>query len=83
MTEKYAHLAPDHLRAEIARTERAVEPLAGSSKSSHDDRAAQVVDHPRERWGSSEAEQLIRNPRPGRRTPPQPDVTTRESDPPR
>jgi len=27
MTEKYAHLAPDHLRTEIARTERVAEPV--------------------------------------------------------
>jgi len=26
MTEKYAHLAPDHLRSEMARTERAAQP---------------------------------------------------------
>jgi integrase len=61
MTEKYAHLAPDHLRSEIARTERAVEPLAGTMNSSDDSRAAQVVDSSRECRGSSEAEQLIRN----------------------
>jgi integrase len=61
MTEKYAHLAPDHLRAEIARTERAVEPLSGTSRASGDDESTQVIDSTRERRGSSEAEQLIRN----------------------
>jgi len=34
MTEKDAHLAPDRLRAEIARTERAVEPLLGTKGGS-------------------------------------------------
>ena len=61
MTEKYAHLAPDHLRAEIARTERAVEPVAGTNGPADDEGAAQVVDFTTERRGSSEAEQLIRN----------------------
>jgi hypothetical protein len=32
MTEKYADLAPDHLRTEIARTERIVEPVAGTTR---------------------------------------------------
>src|SRR5947208_4705457 len=58
MTEKYAHLAPDHLRAEIARTERALEPVSGTSRASDDDESTQVVDSTRERRGSSEAEQL-------------------------
>jgi len=64
MTEKYAHLAPDHLRGEMSRTERsgrAVEPLLGTSSPSGDEHAAQVVDFTAERRGSSEAEQLIRN----------------------
>ncbi len=61
MTEKYAHLASDHLRAEIARTERAVEPLSGTTASTNGESATQVVDFTRERRGSSEAEQLIRN----------------------
>ena len=61
MTEKYAHLAPDHLRAEIARTERVVEPVAGTKASTGDENAPQVVDFTRARRGSSEAEQLIRN----------------------
>ncbi len=61
MTEKYAHLAPDHLRSEIARTERVVEPNVGTNGPANDEHAAQVVDFTRARRGSSEAEQLIRN----------------------
>ena len=64
MTEKYAHLAPDHLRNEIARTERpaqVLEPDSGTKRSLHDERAAQVVDFISPSRGSSEAEQLIRN----------------------
>ena len=61
MTEKHAHLAPDHLRAEIARTERAVEPVVGTSGTTGGESASQVVDFTTERRGSSEAEQLIRN----------------------
>src|SRR5712691_755119 len=44
MTEKYAHLAPDHLRAEIARTERVVEPVVGTKATTGDEGAAQVLD---------------------------------------
>jgi integrase len=61
MTEKYAHLAPDHLRAEISRTERPLEPNLGTKGSADDEHAAQVIDFTDERRGSSEAEQLIRN----------------------
>ena len=61
MTEKYAHLALDHLRAAIARTERIVEPGVGTARTSEDEDTAQVVDFTRARRGSSEAEQLIRN----------------------
>jgi integrase len=61
MTEKYAHLAPDHLRAEIARTERAVEPVVGTRGATDGESETQVVDSTRESRGSSEAEQLIRN----------------------
>ena len=64
MTEKYAHLAQDHLRAEITRTERIpapLEPLAGTSEVTDDEGASQVVDFSPSRRGSSEAEQLIRN----------------------
>jgi hypothetical protein len=61
MTEKYAHLAPDHLRAEIARTERVVEPVVGTKGTTDDAGAPQVVDFTTRRRGSSEAEQLIRN----------------------
>jgi Phage integrase family len=61
MTEKYAHLAQDHLRPEIARTARVVEPVVGTNGPTHDEDAAQVVDFSTVRRGSSEAEQLIRN----------------------
>jgi integrase len=61
MTEKYAHLAPDHLRAEISRTERAVGPVVGTTSTSGDEHAPQMVDFTAWRRGSSEAEQLIRN----------------------
>ena len=61
MTEKHAHLAPDHPRAEIARTERAVEPVPGTKASTDGENATQVIDFNAERRGSSEAEQLIRN----------------------
>jgi integrase len=61
MTEKYAHLAPDHLRAEISRTERPMEPLSGTKGTADDEHAAQVLDFTDPRRGSSEAEQLIRN----------------------
>lgn len=55
MTGKYAHLAPAHLRAEMARTEQRARGPA------RDEGAAEVVDFTSERRGSSEAEQLIRN----------------------
>src|SRR5262245_6633235 len=61
MTEKYAHLAPDHLRNEIARTERVLEPVVGTKGPAGDEDAAQVVDFTDAGRGSSEAEQLIRN----------------------
>ena len=61
MTEKYAHFVPDHLHAEISRTERVVEPLVGTTRTTEDEDAAQVVDFTTARRGSSEAEQLIRN----------------------
>jgi hypothetical protein len=74
MTEKYAHLAPDHLRTEIAWTERqpaaaalnavkphVVEPVAGTIDAAGDEDPTQVVDFTSRRRGSSEAEQLIRN----------------------
>ena len=81
MTEKYAHLAPDHLRNEIARTDRPgqpVEPVLGTRDASGDEDASQVVDSEASRRGSSVAEQLIRNPGRRRRTPPQSDVSRRE-----
>src|SRR5262249_17297083 len=64
MTEKYAHLAADHLRNEITRTERpvqGVEPVIGTIEFAGDEDAGQVVDFKAKRRGSSEAEQLIRN----------------------
>ena len=57
----WPYLVPDHLRAEIARTERAVEPVVGTNAPTGDEDATQVVDFTTERRGSSEAEQLIRN----------------------
>src|SRR5215831_946591 len=44
MTEKYAHLAPEYLREEIVRTARVVEPVSGTSGSSGDGAALQVID---------------------------------------
>jgi site-specific recombinase XerD len=43
MMEKYAHLSPNHLRSEIVRTERVVEPFAGTSEARGDRDASQVV----------------------------------------
>jgi hypothetical protein len=45
MTLRYAHLAPDHLRQEVAKTERptsATMPTAFGTKSAHDE--ARAVD---------------------------------------
>ena len=68
MTEKYAHLAPEHLRSEMVRTERPTQPaqrVLEPSRTPRDDDATQVVDSTndshQESRGSSEAEQLIRN----------------------
>jgi hypothetical protein len=64
MTEKYLHLAPDHLRNEIAETERpaqAVEPIVGARDTADDEGATQVVKFENASRGSSVAEQLIRN----------------------
>jgi hypothetical protein len=63
MTEKCAHLAPDHLRNE--RTERpaqSVGPVVGTKESAGDEDATKVVEFKMKRRGSSVAEQLIRNP---------------------
>ena len=54
-------LPPTHLRAEIARTERAVEPVVGTTRTTDDEGAPQVIEFMTSRRGSSEAEQLIRN----------------------
>ena len=83
MTEEYEHLAPDHLRNEVARTERptqVVEPVVGTGESAGDADAAQVVDSRPARRGSSVAEQLIRNPARRRRTPSQANASTRETE---
>jgi integrase len=61
MTMRYAHLSPDHLRAEMAKTERHVEPDAGTMEAPGGGGAAEVLESTDERRGSSVAEQLIRN----------------------
>src|SRR5262249_33646371 len=64
MTEKYAHLAPDHLRREIAQTERrlqAVEPLLGTIGSSGADDAMQVVRFPQHSPVAQSVEHLTVN----------------------
>ncbi len=63
MTTRYAHLSQDHLRSEMAKTERraVLEPNAGTNTGGGAEDAAQVVDSAEERRGSSVAEQLIRN----------------------
>jgi hypothetical protein len=64
MTEKYAHLAPEHVRVEISRTERpgaVLEPNPGTKGSADDEHARKVVDFVGTSRGSSVAEQLIRN----------------------
>ena len=63
MTMRYAHLSPEHLRGEMAKTERAVvlEPDAGTSGAQWGQNASEVVESTNERRGSSVAEQLIRN----------------------
>ena len=63
MTMRYAHLSPEHLRGEMAKTERpaAVEPDAGTRAGRAGQTAPEVVEFTDERRGSSVAEQLIRN----------------------
>ena len=62
MTMRYAHLSPEHLRGEMARTERAtLEPDAGTRPAHGGQDAPEVVESTGERRGSSVAEQLIRN----------------------
>ena len=63
MTMRYAHLSPEHLRGEMAKTERAavVEPVAGTRMGQSGQNAPEVLESTDERRGSSVAEQLIRN----------------------
>jgi hypothetical protein len=63
MTMRYAHLSPEHLRGEMAKTEQsvAVEPDAGTRVGQRGQNAPEVVEFTDERRGSSVAEQLIRN----------------------
>ena len=47
MTEKYAHPTPDHLRNEVARTERpgqVVELVVGTNHAAGDEDASQMLD---------------------------------------
>jgi hypothetical protein len=60
-TLRYAHLSPDHLRAEMAKTEHHVEPDAGTMEAPGGGGEAEVLESTDERRGSSVAEQLIRN----------------------
>jgi integrase len=60
MTLRYAHLAPDYLRAEMERTDASLG-APFSTKSAHSDRIApDLLAKSATRRGSSEAEQLIR-----------------------
>jgi len=64
MTMRYAHLGPEHMRGEMARTERRVaelEPNAGTRAGVWGQDTPEVVESTDERRGSSVAEQLIRN----------------------
>jgi len=66
MTMRYAHLSPEHLRGEMAKTERTalepvVEPNAGTNRGRRGTAGAQMVDSAAKRRGSSVVEQLIRN----------------------
>jgi hypothetical protein len=63
MTMRYAHLSPEHLRGEMAKTERSVslEPVAGTRVGQRGQEAPEVLESADERRGSSVAEQLIRN----------------------
>jgi len=54
MTMRYAHMSPEHLRGEMAKTERSAGGESGQN-------ASEVVEFTDERRGSSVAEQLIRN----------------------
>jgi len=63
MTMRYAHLSPEHLRGEMAKTERpaVVERDAGTRVGQVGQQRPEVVEFTDERRGSSVAEQLIRN----------------------
>ena len=63
MTMRYAHLSPEHLRGEMAKTEppTVVEPSAGTRVGQRGQDAPEVVESTDECRGSSVAEQLIRN----------------------
>jgi integrase len=63
MTMRYAHLSPEHLRGEMAKTERSVivEPDAGTRMGQSGHNTPEVIESTDERRGSSVAEQLIRN----------------------
>jgi integrase len=63
MTMRYAHMSPEHLRGEMAKTERSagVEPNVGTTVGVSGQTASEVVESTDERRGSSVAEQLIRN----------------------
>ena len=56
-------MSPEHLRGEMAKTERSagVEPNAGTRVGQSGQNASEVVEFTDERRGSSVAEQLIRN----------------------
>ena len=60
MTMRYAHLSPEHLRGEMAKTDLA-EPNAGTRVGQRGQDAPEVIESTDERRGSSVAEQLIRN----------------------
>jgi len=63
MTMRHAHMSPEHLRGEMAKTERSagVEPNVGTTVGESGQNASEVVEFTDERRGSSVAEQLIRN----------------------
>jgi hypothetical protein len=59
---RYAHLSPEHLRGEMAKTERSVivEPDAATRMGQSGHNTPEVIESTDERRGSSVAEQLIR-----------------------
>ena len=66
---RYAHLAPDHLRAEIARTERVVEPVVGTKATTGDESAGQVLDFQRHSPVAQSVERVTVNGGPAHRRP--------------